>query len=203
MNRKLTIGLVVVFALLLLYVLIIQRPKDIAADVTPTAQSPAYVWAISPEQVSGFRLEDRVNDRALALTLDASGLWTLAEPGPQPADQAAASSAVTTLAGLMVANAITTTTDLTLFGVLSPTYQLEVSLIDGTQLSAAIGDKTPTGTGYYVLRAGETQVITVNATSLGSLIALLDTPPVVPPTAETTSALEIPASETGTPAAVP
>ena len=85
MNRKLTIGLVVVFAVLLVYVLVIQRPKDIAADVTATPRPTVYLWTITPDQVSGFRLEDRVNGLAVAVSHEASGAWTLVEPGPQPA----------------------------------------------------------------------------------------------------------------------
>jgi hypothetical protein len=207
MNRKLTIGLVIVFAVLLLYVLVIQRPKDLAADLTPTPRVTAAVWTVTAEQVSGFRLEDRVNGRAVAVARDAGGAWTLAEPGPQPADQTAATSAVSGLVGLTVANTITSTTDLTLFGVLSPTYQLEINLLDGSQVTAAIGDKTPTGTAYYVLRAGEVNVITVNALSLDPILALLDNPPIVQPTATevVTGTVEAPAAETPgvTPTATP
>ena len=68
MNRKLTIGLVVVFGALLVYVLLVQRPKDLAADVTPTARVTEYLFAVSADQVSGLRVEDRVNGTAAALT---------------------------------------------------------------------------------------------------------------------------------------
>ncbi|MCC7359385.1 MAG: DUF4340 domain-containing protein [Anaerolineales bacterium] len=184
MNRKLTIGLVVVFGALLVYVLLVQRPKDLAADVTPTARVTEYLFAVSAEQVSGIRVEDRVNGMSAALMRDAaSGVWTLAEPGPQPADQALAANAATALTGLTIANTVTSTTDLTLFGVLSPTYQLALTLTDGSQLAAAIGDKTPTGTAYYVLRPGDTNVRTVGASLLDPVLGLAVNPPVVPPTA--------------------
>jgi hypothetical protein len=93
------------------------------------------------------------------------------------------STAATSLAGLTVATTVTSTTDLRLFGVVSPTYQLQVTLSDGTQRTAAIGDKTPTGTAYYVLRAGETNVVTVASAFVDPLLALLDNPPIIQPTA--------------------
>jgi len=187
MNRKLTIGMVIVFAVLVLYLLVIQRPRDLIAAITPTPRVTAYLWAITPDQISGFRLEDRVNSRAVALSRDASGAWSLTEPGPQPADQNGANQAVTALAGLTVVTTITSTTELSVFGVLSPTYQLQITLTDGSQLTAAIGDKTPSSTAYYLLRAGEANVITVNSTSMDAVIALLDAPPIVPPTATATA----------------
>ncbi len=189
MNRKLTLGMVVVFAALLVYVLVIQRPKDLAAEATPTARPTVYLWTVTPEQVSGFRIEDRVNSQVVAVSRDASGAWTLIEPGPQPAEPTAVTTAVITLAGLTVATTITSTTDFALFGVLSPTYQLQLTLVDGSQLTAAIGDQIPTGTGYYVLPAGAANVVTVNSNSLGAVLALLLSPPSLPPTATPTAAL--------------
>ncbi len=199
MNVKLTIGLVVVLGILVLYLVVVQLPKDTIAALTPTPRVTAYLWAITPDKIGAVRLEDHVNSRAVAFNRDASGAWTLTEPGPQPADPNAATQAITALAGLTVANTITSTTELTPFGVLSPTYQLQVTLTDGTQLTAAIGDKTPSSTAYYLLRAGETNVVTINSTSMDAILALLDTPPIVPPTATATitSTLEL----TGTVAA--
>ena len=85
--------------------------------------------------------------------------------------------------------------------MLSPTYQLQLTLVDGSQLMAAIGDKTPTGTGYYVLPAGAANVVTVNSSSLEFVLALLVSPPIIPPTATPTVELTATAAVTGTVAA--
>jgi hypothetical protein len=188
MNRNLTIGLVVVFAGLLLYVLLVQRPGSGGVDATPTVPATSYLWTLTADQITGMRLEDRANDRAVELAKDASGAWSLQEPGPQPAEQTSAASAISGLTNLAVNTTITTTTELSPFGVLSPTYRLRVSLTDGRQLVADIGDKAPTGTAYYVLREGETNVVTINTFGLDTLIGLLDNPPIVPPTATVTAA---------------
>jgi hypothetical protein len=122
------------------------------------------------------------------LVKDGVGIWSLVEPGPQPADQTAATTAASSLANLIINTTLTTTTDLAPFGVLSPTYRLSVNLIDGRVLAAMIGDKAPTGTTFYVLRDGESTIVTVNSTGLDPIIGLLDNPPVVPPTATPTVA---------------
>jgi hypothetical protein len=158
-----------------------------------------YLWTLTTEQITGLRLEDRANGRAVDLAKDASGAWQLNEPGPQPADQTSAASAISGLATLTVNSTITTSTDLSAFGVLSPTYRLQVRLADDQQLVALIGDKAPTGSTYYVVRVGESDVLTVNTFGLDALIQLLDNPPVVPPTATPTG---LPATDAaGTPAA--
>jgi hypothetical protein len=191
MNRNLTIGLVVVALLLGAYVFFVQRPRDLAAEVTPTTRPTEYLWTLTAEQVSGVRLEDRANGRAVELAKDAAGTWSMVEPGPQPADQAAATTATSGLTSLTVNTTLTTTTDLAPFGVLSPTYRLTVNLTDGRVLAAAIGDKAPTGSTYYVLRDGEGTIVTVNAFGLDSIIGMLENPPIVPtatPTATSTTA---------------
>jgi hypothetical protein len=204
MNRNLTIGLVAVALLLGAYVLFVQRPRDIAAQVTPTTRATEYLWTLTADQVTGLRLDDRAGGRAVELAKDVAGAWTLVEPGPQPADETAATSALSSLTGLTINATLTTTTDLAPFGVLSPTYRLSVTLLDGRVLSAAIGDKAPTGSTYYVLRDGESTIVTVNSFGLDSIIGLLDKPPIPPPTATpegTPNGVETPGDITAEPSA--
>jgi hypothetical protein len=186
MNRRLTIGLVVVFAALAVYVLVVQAPKDNAASATATVVPATYLWTVRADQINGVHIVDRVKGKAVDLVKDAGGAWSLAQPGPQPADQARAAQDVSSLMTLAVNNTITTATDLAAFGVLSPTLTVEVDLADGTKLKAAIGDKAPTGAAYYALREGEKQVVVLSSAAQGTLASLAASPPVVPPTATPT-----------------
>ncbi len=211
MNRTTTIVLVVILAALGLYVLLVQLPKDkAAAQVTPTqAGGPvSFVWQATADQVTGIRLEDRVKNRSLALTKDAQGVWSVSEPELKPANSTAITGVLSSLTALSVNTTITSTTDLSAFGVLSPTYTLELSLSDGKQLKAAIGDKTPTGSGYYLLREGETNALVVATYGLDGVIGMLDAPPYAPtptpPVSETPEGTPMGSPEpaaTGTPPA--
>ena len=194
MNRNTTLALVAVFGALLLYVLLVQKPKEkAAAEATPTPGLGGSVWTIPADQVAGVRVVDHAQDRSVAFSKDGQGIWKVTEPEAREADQQQASSSAAQFTSLFATTIITNATDLTVFGVLSPTYTLEVNLTDGSQRTAAVGDKAPTGSGYYLLPAGEKNVMVVNSSSIDGLVALLDKPPyyVPTPTPAATSTLQV------------
>ncbi len=198
MNRNTTIVLVVLFAALLLYVLLVQVPKDRQAAATPTVgQNPAgeTLWPITADQVRGVRVVEPASGRSVAFSQDAQGVWSVTEPQAQAADQAAAASAASSFATLPVLTTLTTTTDLSAYGVLSPTYVLEATLADGSGRSATVGSEAASGDGYYVLRDG--QLVIVSTFYIDALAAYLDSPPV--PATPTPAASEA-APAAGTPA---
>ena len=179
--------MVLIFAALAVYTLVVQVPKDnAAANVTPTTAPAVYLLAFQASQTTGVHVVDRVTGQGVDLVTDSSGAWTLLKPGPQPAEQALAAADVTGLMTLAVNGTITTATDLASFGVLSPTMTVEIDLANGTKVKAAVGDKAPTGTDYYALREGETQVVLLSSVAQATLASLISAPPVVPPTATPT-----------------
>ena len=182
MNRTTTIVLVVVFAVLALYVVLVQGPRDrAAAEATPTAgTTPQVVWETTADQVTSLRVTEPATGRSVALAKDAAGAWTVTEPQAGPADPTALSSATSSAANLSVNGVVTSTTDLAPYGVLSPTYTLEVGLADGQTLRASVGITSPVGGAYYLLREGDTNVMVVTSFGIDALVALLDTPPYAP-----------------------
>ncbi len=191
MNRNSTIALVVIFAALLVYVLVVQRPADEAKlNATPTAGAVTSgpLWgALTGDQVLSVRVEDRTQARSVAFgRAEAAASWGVTEPESKPADQLAAASNVATLATLTYQSQFTPGTGLEGFGVLSPTYVIEVALVDGRLLRAFIGDKTPTGDSYYVQQEGLAQVSVVSGVSLSTIFGWLDQPPYLQPTATPT-----------------
>jgi hypothetical protein len=63
---------------------------------------------------------------------------------------------------------------------------LGVKLVDGSNVRVSIGDKAPTGSGYYVLRDGESNAVVVSTSAIDGLVALLKAPPYAAPTATPT-----------------
>ncbi len=205
MNRTTTIVLVVLLAALGLYVLLVQNPKDkAAAEATPTADTTRrLVWPATADQVVRLRVSEPGAGRSVLLVKDAQGAWTVAEPGPAaPADPGAAQAAVAGAANLSVSSVVTASTDLAQFGVLSPTYTLELGLSDEQTLRAAVGSLAPVGGAYYVLREGEANVMVVPSFGIDSLTALLDAPPYLPTPTPTETAI-VPGTPDGTPAPDP
>lgn len=187
MNRNTTLILVVVFAALLLYVLLVQRPADEAkANATPTTAVTlsGSLWAgVTADQILNVRVEDRAQGRTLAFgRADATAAWTITEPSAQAADQVAAAGNAATLVGLTYQNTLTPTTDLANFGVLSPTYVIQVDLVGGATHKLIVGDKAPTGSAYYAMKNGEPALYVLSQFSLDQIVGWIDSPP-VPPTA--------------------
>lgn len=189
MNRNTTLILLGVFALLLIYVLATQNVAPGAPTamptLAPTDSASGPLWGgVTGDQVLSVRVTDRVGNRSVAFgRASAEASWAVTEPEARPADQLAVANNVATLTTLQFRNAITGTTDLSAFGVLSPTHSLELSLMDGRTVRLAVGDKTVTGTDYYVQRDSDAQVLIVNSFSLDPVLGWLDNPPYLSPTA--------------------
>lgn len=211
MSRNTTLILLGVFALLLIYVLLTQGAPPGSATATPTiaptSVTTGLLWGgVTGDQVLSVRVTDRVGSRSVAFgRASPEASWAVTEPEARPADQLAAANNVATLVNLQFRNMITGTTNLSAFGVLSPTHTLEIGLLDGRTLKLVIGDKTVTGTDYYVLRDGEMTVLVINGFSLDPVLGWVNNPPYLPstPTPELTGTpgpeTSPPATETGSP----
>lgn len=184
MNRKTTVVLFVIVVLLGAYVFFVQSPKDkAAAEATPTlVGGGGVVWSMSADQILEVRIVDTVKNRRVGFVKSSAnlGVWSMTEPEPATADQNAAASAAASFTNLHYSTIITTATDLSGFGVLTPAYTIELKLADGSQLKLAVGNKTPTDIGYYALRDSETSVLVVDTGTMDMVLSLLDTPPLVP-----------------------
>jgi len=192
MNRRMTWILVGLAALLAAYVWYSGQPRGNAAAGTETPSVPTPIPGSGPlfnttaEQIAGVWIVDMAANRSLALSKDAQGNWQVTSPDERPADQTQAQSFASQFANVFVSTVITKSADLTPFGVLSPTYALGVKLVDGSNVRVSIGDKAPTGSGYYVLRDGESNAVVVSTSAIDGLVALLKAPPYAAPTATPT-----------------
>ncbi len=93
-----------------------------------------------------------------------NGKWRMTAPKDLPADQDAAASMQSTLAGLTADKLIDPkATDLKAFGLAQPTLDVSVMRKDGKTDRLLIGDDTPTGSGAYAKLAGDARVFTVSS----------------------------------------
>lgn len=182
MNRTTTIVLVVVLAALALYWVAVQNPRDrAAAEATPTADTtPRVVWTTTADQIVSLRVTEPDTNRSVAVTKDAAGTWTVTEPTAGAADANRLLTMTSNAANLSVSNVVTSTTDLAPFGVLNPTYTIELGLADGQVLKAAVGNPAPVGNGYFLRREGDVNVMVVSGFGIDALVELLNLPPYAP-----------------------
>ncbi len=205
MNRKTTLILVIVLAVLGLFTWWLQTsPQGKAASATPTptvvASNPLWE-GVTSDQVSGLQVTDNISGTSVVVTKDSLGVWNVVKPEARMADSNTITSLLGTFTTLAVMTDITSTTDLAPFGLITPTYGLQADLANGASLKISIGDKIPTGTGYYVLRAGDAKPKVVADYGLQPFIDLLNKPPYFVPTPTVTPTISsgAPALLTATP----
>lgn len=186
MNRKTTLILLSVLILLGLYTWWLQASPPSPAAPTPAPAAKTKVWEFAADQVAGFQVTDSASGQSVGVSKNALGQWNVMKPETKPADPNQINLLTASLSNLSYSANITSTTDLAPFGLASPTLALQVDLANGTSLKAAIGDKIPVGSGYYMLRAGESIPLVVDDYGLQSLVDLLTTPPYFVPTPEVT-----------------
>lgn len=179
MNRKTTVILLVVFAVLggIAYYLN-TNPEAAGKTPTPTFPVSSLVWELTDRPLIGFRVVDHSAGAAFAAIQDETGNWKVTEPGEGDADPIQMLSATSSLNSLYISRTITETTDMSEFGLLSPLFTVEVTTADGATLRANIGNKTVTGAAsYYVLPEDSVFAVLVSATTLDPLLQFPVNPP--------------------------
>ncbi len=183
MNRRTTLILVGVLAVLGAYTWWLETStKNQPAKPTPAPTVQANLWSFTADQLTGLQVTDNTSGQSVVVTKDAQGQWNVVKPEAGLANSTTVASITSNLASLSVMANITSTTDLTQFGLAKPAFTVQVDLTNGTPLTATIGDKIPTGSGYYVLRAGEATPLAVADSGLQPLLDWLKNPPYFVPT---------------------
>lgn len=181
MIRKPTWIVLLIFAVLLAAVLLWQRSQDQkSAEATPTAAEAAerqYLFDIEGE-IASLRIE-RVGEKSVELVRGQDGEWTLIGSPDLALDSAALDSLAGQLAALPLVSTLQNIPEMEALGLNPPSYRILVVLQNGSQLVAAVGKATPTGSGYYVL-SSDRRVYIANEFSLQSLLDLVDNPPYMP-----------------------
>lgn len=182
MDKRTTILLVIVFAVLAGYVVLTGQNDPNAPTPTPTtaARPTLSVWpvAVDVTQLAGASITRHTTNQTLAW--DKTGdAWQITLPLTTAATDPAAIDRANTSLLTLTGYTLTAAADLNAFGVLSPTATLHLILTDGQQLELAIGDKTPTGSQYYGWRATDATLFTISSFALDGVWQWLDTPPVI------------------------
>jgi hypothetical protein len=148
--------------------------KHPASSDTKTADgSTTKLLTIPDDQFQEIRIAKLTGD-----TIDLkkeNGKWRMVAPKDMPADQDAAGSIESTLAGLTSDKLIeANATDLKAYGLATPTLDVAVVRKDGKPARILIGDDTPTGSGAYAKLPGDPRVFTVSSFIKTSLDKLPD-----------------------------
>jgi len=183
MIRRSTWIILGIFLVLVAVVLIWQRVDETQqAQITPTP-SARYLFDLGDNTITGIAITGPAG-QSVAATKNADGSWTLDEPSGQTADSSRIDAAVGTASGLQVISTLDQAGDLETLGLNPASYHIELTLSDGSQLIAFIGNLTPTQSGYNVLIEGQPLKI-VERFALENVLDVLANPPILLQTAPT------------------
>jgi hypothetical protein len=157
MNKRLLtlIIIVVVLAGLVVTYVAVSRPKPVKATNT----TPELI-KVDKDKLIKITLSDRPEG---ALTLEKKGkTWSVDVPGNYTLDESTIDDIALTFTTLNAERVIDENpTDLGQYGLAPPRAQGVASYSDGTTKTVLLGDKTPSGSTYYLQLKGDPKVYTV------------------------------------------
>ncbi|GBD07885.1 hypothetical protein HRbin22_00111 [Candidatus Thermoflexus japonica] len=179
MKRWGTLGLVIAFLVLALFVYL--EPK-ITARSTPTPEGASRnLLEVSSASIQRIRVIDHANRLEAEVERDASGQWFLTVPTRHLVRQDTIDTLAGGLATLFVQQVISDVTDLSAYGLVTPTYTIVISATDRV-FTLTVGAQTPIGGGYYVRREGDPAVYVVGTFAIDEAKKLITQPPLATPT---------------------
>jgi hypothetical protein len=181
MNRRSTIILVVIFIALAGYAYYIQSRNPAASQASATpSPTHATVFNFLTDNVVNFQVSDLHQKQTVAVTRRGQD-WHMEQPKDSATDPVRIGDALATIANLDAARVLTDTTDLSAYGLVTPTIHVRVTMSDTTQSLLQIGDTTLDKSDYYALKGGDKQVYLISSSTVDTLRNYLDLPP-YPPT---------------------
>jgi hypothetical protein len=186
MNRRNTIILAVVFFALLAGYTYLSRsgtPATGQPSGTPSP-TPAPVFNFLTDNAVKFQVSDLHKNQTVVVTRKGQD-WHMEQPKDSATDPIRIGDALDSIAHLDAARVLTDTTDLSGFGLITPTIEVRVTMSDTTQSLLQIGDATLDNSDYYALKGGDKQVYLISSSTVDTLRNYLDLPP-YPPTATLT-----------------
>jgi hypothetical protein len=174
-----------------------ERVVEQMAQSFPTLPS-RFVFGDGQGTANRIKLETSAG-AVIEVALNMQNDWDVILPFAGAADDGAVESAVSKISSLRFTQEVEVA-PLADLGLEHPAYILTVSLRSGAEHALEIGDKTPSGSGYYA-RLNEKRVLILDGSGIEKLLLLIETPPYretptpspLPPTAVPTHGTLFPA----------
>ncbi|RME90768.1 MAG: DUF4340 domain-containing protein [Anaerolineae bacterium] len=177
-RRSTWVLLVVLVVLGGLYWYLNRSPEEETAEPTP-AVSLEYLFSGAEGEVTGIRVASREGDE-VQVVRNLAGEWAMTRPQAAAADQGMVGAAAAQVFALRVLNRVGDIAPATV-GLNNPAYTVTITFGDRMR-TFAVGDMTPTGSGYYVMM--DEEILVVDRPGVEALVQLASNPPYAPtPTA--------------------
>jgi hypothetical protein len=187
------VSLLLLAALIGTVVYLNQQEKSEEPDTSLEDEFGFVIETVAPlfeeeKLVTGIEIVP-ADGNTVGVARDGEAAWVLTKPEGAEADPGMAEAAASQAATLEFVTEIENTSDLSVFGLDTPSHIIKIKFEDGSTRTLEIGDVTPSSSGYYARMDGQRLVI-VGLDGIDALLFLVDFPPYLntpTPTAEATS----------------
>lgn len=170
-----------------------KRPATPDANATPTT-TVSYVFTDQDGLPSSIEVKP-ADGTAVRVARNKDNAWALELPEVAEANQGSVEAAATSVKSLRILNSdIQGAPDI--FGLDKPADIITIKFTGASEHVLEVGDKTPTGTGYYV-RLDKGKMLIVSSDGIDSLLTLVQAPPYL----NTPTPTALPPTETPVPPA--
>lgn len=187
MSRRTTLVLVILFLLIGGYAYYSQQqtPNPQASPSFTPPATPVTVFEFISDSVAKIEVRNLHDNRVTSVNR-VVGNWIMEAPSNLPADTTIVNGIVTELVHLTSTRVITTATDLSAFGLVTPTLQARMIMTDTTNYALNVGNQVPDKSGYYAAYPGDARIFIITAAVYQDLDNFVNNPP-FPPTVTPTS----------------
>jgi hypothetical protein len=185
MNQRNTLILLVILAALVAYVYFGEIQKG-TGQGTETPSSQPAVFNLSDQDILGLKVTT-ADGKSVELKREAGKPWTMVSPASQGVDDTRVNSLVVELAQLKASRALTQTTNLAEYGLITSTFTADITMTGGVTHTLLVGETNPSGSSYYALADGkQTPVYLIYSSNIDELQRLVTQPPYPPTPTPTT-----------------
>ena len=180
MDRRITIALLVVLAVLVGYIWYTSSRGDVSSTATVTPEpTPLAVFNFDAAQVTALQVQD-VKKNLVTRVVRNGDAWKMEQPKQGDAFKPPIERVLFDLAALNAERKIETPGDLAAFGLNPPAYQVQATMQDGSTHTLALGNPNPDKNYFYAMKDSDAAVYLINASIGQSIQDLVTTPPYTP-----------------------
>ncbi len=180
MDRRITIALVVILALLAGYIWYTFLRADAPPLVPETPEPTAIPFLSLPsDQVQAIQVLDTQTKQTTRVVRDGEE-WKMEQPAQGQANRVRVERVLFELSRITAERKLTPTGDLAVYGLNPAAYQVRTELKDGSTVTFQLGGENPDKDYFYALKNGDAAVYLIDASIANDLVEFATLPPFTP-----------------------